>query len=151
MVGGGFTLVLMVWVTATVFARYAINKPIASSDEVSGFMFLCLVFLGMGYTLLSQGHIRLDLILGKTRGRVRQSFDIGSTFLGLTFAALLFSGMLGLTLNHWKQGTLSLGALRVPLVYPGIIASLGLLIFVLQFLIRLLGVVFRSTNNGDVK
>jgi TRAP-type C4-dicarboxylate transport system permease small subunit len=147
--GGGLALLLMAWVTMTVFARYVINKPIPSSDEVSGFMFLGIVFLGMGYALLSEGHIRLDLILTRLGGRVRYSLEIVWSLFGLAFAGLLLGGMLGLTISYWKQGTLSLGALRLPLVYPAILASLGLLVFILQFLMRLLKTV--DSRIGVVK
>lgn len=134
---GGVGVTLMVWVTVSVFARYVLSRPIAYADEVANLMFLGVVFLGLSYTLFTDGHIRLGLILSRLRGRVRYGVEISWVFLGVIFATLLLWGMVDLAVGYFREGTLSYGALRAPLIYPGIVASLGALLLVLLFLTRL--------------
>jgi TRAP-type transport system small permease protein len=133
---GTLILLLVLWVTLSVLLRYVFNKPIPSSDEISGFIFLCAIFLGLGYTLFSEGHIRLDLLLSRLKGKTLNWVEVVWSVVGLIFAVLLFAGIWGLTVSYWSQKTVSSGVLRIPLIYPAVIASLGLIIFVLQSIAR---------------
>ena len=58
---------LMLLVAAAVTGRYLLNSPILAVDELSSYLVASLVFMGLAYTLVTDGHIRVTLLLSKLR------------------------------------------------------------------------------------
>lgn len=57
---------------AQVICRYVFNAPVMWVDEVSGFMFVWLSFLGWAVVLAEDGHVRIDILLVRLPGRLRR-------------------------------------------------------------------------------
>ena len=71
-------LAMMMMTVADVVLRYFFSKPIIGSMEISVVLMACVVFLGIGWCALKDGHISVDIITGKLskRGRaVLNGFD----------------------------------------------------------------------------
>jgi TRAP-type C4-dicarboxylate transport system permease small subunit len=59
---GGVLLVLMVYTVVDVILRYLFNNPFAGSVEFTEFAMAVIVFLAIGYTGWTGGHISVDLL-----------------------------------------------------------------------------------------
>jgi TRAP-type mannitol/chloroaromatic compound transport system permease small subunit len=74
------TLALMIIVVYDVAMRYIINRPSQWGLEMNGFLLLAVTFLGGGYALLRDAHVRVNIIHDRFPPRVRAAVDV-STYL----------------------------------------------------------------------
>jgi TRAP-type C4-dicarboxylate transport system permease small subunit len=83
-VGVAILLAMMMMTVVDVIMRYFFRRPIIGSVEISVSLMVCIVFLGIGWCALNDGHISVDIITGKLSKRGRaflNSFDNIVTFL----------------------------------------------------------------------
>jgi TRAP-type C4-dicarboxylate transport system permease small subunit len=132
------TLALTALVAVSVVARRAFNRPLLITEEVSGYLVLAIVFLGLAYTLKSDGHVRVDVVLAHAPARVRRALETLSTLIGLVFAGLLLAGCWRQVAQYWSQGSRSFRYLETPLWIPGTFLVAGAALLVLQLLARLI-------------
>jgi TRAP-type C4-dicarboxylate transport system permease small subunit len=86
---GTIVLVLMMLLTvADVFLRYAFNRPIVGSTEITEFMMACLV-LGIPLTVLSGKAITMGLVLERLPKRVQGIIDSITDLIGLGVVVFL--------------------------------------------------------------
>jgi TRAP-type mannitol/chloroaromatic compound transport system permease small subunit len=88
-------LVLMVYVCAEVFKRYALNDPSGWFFDVSTMMYGATFMMCGAYTLAQDGHVRGDFLYGNFKPRTQAILDIilyGVFFLP-GIAALCYAGM----------------------------------------------------------
>lgn len=86
-------IVLMLIVTYEVVMRYVFNRPTQWSLELNGFIFCTLVAFGGAYTMLTAGHVNVDIIYNRFNLRTRSiisliTFTLAFLFLGM----VLWSG-----------------------------------------------------------
>jgi len=70
------TLALMIVVVYDVAMRYIINRPTEWGLEMNGFLLLAITFLGGGYALLNDAHVKLDVIQDRLPPRGRAMVDL---------------------------------------------------------------------------
>lgn len=83
-VGVVFLLAMMMMTVLDVILRYFFRRPIVGSVEISISLMVCVVFLGIAWCALNDGHISVDIITSKLSGRGRSilnGFDNLVTFL----------------------------------------------------------------------
>lgn len=136
---GLVVLGLTLFVAVAVFSRRVLGAPILSADEVSGYLLLAIVFLGLAYTMKAGGHIRSDIVLAHVPAGVRGGLEALATCLGLLFALALLAGVWALVSEYYTRGTLSFKDLQIPLWIPGVLLIVGGVLLVSQLLARLLG------------
>lgn len=124
--GCGVLMLLMVLTVADVTGRYFFNRPLVGMFELTEFMLVSLVFMGMGHTPTKSGHLSVTIFTERRSPRTR--------FLLRLFNALLSSGLLLLvaaksfsySLRIKEAGEVS-ATLQIP-VYPFImLVSFGAL------------------------
>lgn len=78
-------MVMMLLTGADVTLRYVLNSPIPGSMELTEFMMVITVALGLAYCALHKGHVGVDIVVSRLRGRARALMNsIASfAFLGL--------------------------------------------------------------------
>jgi len=94
----GFIAVLTVTVSIQVFVRYVLQKPLFLwSEEMSRFVLIWMVFLGIGVGVKNDGHFAMDVLppfLGRRWGGVVRVFNdlcMGAILILLVLAGLRFS------------------------------------------------------------
>ena len=80
-----------VLITIDVILRYAFDAPFIWGTEANGLLLLIVFFGSLTYCWVSKRHIRMELIYGRFKGKLRVWADI---FAAST--AMLFFGMLGI-------------------------------------------------------
>ncbi len=80
-----------VLITTDVILRYVFDSPFIWGTEANGLLLLIVFFGSLTYCWVAKRHIRMELIYGRFKGKLKVWADI---FAGLT--AMLFFGMLGI-------------------------------------------------------
>lgn len=73
---GFLNLFLILIVSYEVSMRYLFNRPNVWSMEATVFMMGSMAFLGGGYTLLHDHHVKVDILTKKLSKRARASIDV---------------------------------------------------------------------------
>jgi TRAP-type C4-dicarboxylate transport system permease small subunit len=149
LIGGVFMIGASLVIFVEVLIRKFANMSLEGLHEVSGFAMAVTFAWAMPFTILTRGHIRVDVLYGRLSRRWRLGLDI--------FAALAFSFYLialaihayTLTAASWSAGTIASGILGIPLYIPQALWALGLIIACLVLIIAL-GVAVRALLLGQI-
>ncbi len=83
-----------------VFGRFALNKPIIGSYEITELMMVLLVTFGIAYCALKKGHIRVDIVMQFISQKANQWFNIFAYLFSTIF--FVFVAWQGWN-NAWNQ------------------------------------------------
>jgi TRAP-type C4-dicarboxylate transport system permease small subunit len=144
---GLFITILMLITVYEVVMRYLLRLPTGRTQEVEQYYLLVgVVFFAIGFTLLEEGHVTVDLVVSKLPPRVQLVMDgvIASTVI-IVFAILLIWGGVVLAARHQTATT---PVTRMPLFVGYIMIPIGSFLLLLQAVIRLIKKVslLRSTK-----
>jgi TRAP-type C4-dicarboxylate transport system permease small subunit len=139
-VAGAATLLLTLMVTSGVAARRVFNAPFLFVEEFSGYVVLAIVFLGLAYTMRSGGHIRVDIVQDRVRGRARTALQAACLLVALAWSGFLVAGTWRLVAEYYTQNVLSFAYLQTPLWIPGSLMVVGAVLLALQCLAMLVRV-----------
>lgn len=131
-------LVLFMMLTGVyeVGMRYFFNRPTIWVWEINGFLLCVLVALGGGFALLTNTHVKVDILYDRFSARAKAVIDLfSSSFMFLFLGVLLWqTAKLSLrSVGHMERSQTLFG----PPVYPfKVILAIGILIFLLQAMSR---------------
>ncbi len=139
-------LFIMLWmIVANVLMRVIWNSPLAFVEEYSAFMYVFMIFLGFGWATRSDSHIYVSLVYDRVRSpRIRKATDVVTTFLSLiVVGAYLVYGLdvLRDSIVTHEQSVIT----YTPFWIPKTAMCLGLLVFFLEVLVRLLKLLAEAT------
>ena len=69
--------------------RYFFNRPVMGTYELSELMLAAIVFFGLAYTAVEQGHIRVDLITSILPKKIQAFLDDIATLTGIGIFTLI--------------------------------------------------------------
>ncbi|MDO8636812.1 MAG: TRAP transporter small permease, partial [Dehalococcoidia bacterium] len=81
--------ILMFLTVVDVSLRYFFNHPLRGVFELTELMMVAIVVLGLGYTAATRGHISVDIIVDRFKGRSRQMIDFVNLMLGIVIFSLI--------------------------------------------------------------
>lgn len=123
-------------VNAAVIMRYVFNAPFHFTEEISGYLMVALVFLGLADTLRAERHIRIDVVFVHLPKWIQNTLEICSLALGLIFAGI-FAWRTGQTvLTSYQIKMTSFGLWQVPLYLPQLLMPIGFVALALQIIAR---------------
>lgn len=100
---------------ANVVGRYVFHNSIEFSEEISRFLFVWVVFLGAAIIIKDKGHVAVDFLPSKLRGKFSgKLLDIFIGIAGFIFIIIVFLG--GLTLSR-MMNMYSSPTLGIPMGY----------------------------------
>jgi TRAP-type mannitol/chloroaromatic compound transport system permease small subunit len=111
------------------------------ADQVSGYLLVSLVFMGQGYTLKSEGHIRIDIIYSRLPERVRHILDILLCFISMVSLTYFCWCAWMVTWSSYTAGTTSAQPIDLPLYPTQLLMTIGLALFSLMFVPRIVNLV----------
>ncbi len=117
-----------------VFLRALFNRSTMITDEYSAYLYVVLVCFGLGYTLATDGHIRVKVVFSRVSERARHVLDVlvTATALALTGFALYFSVFLVKEAHSLRM--VSETPSQTPMWIPQLALPLGLIVFALQLI-----------------
>lgn len=101
-----------------VVARYVFNSPTTWSMDTSIYMLMWAVFLGAGYTLHTQGHVCVDVLVAKVPRPVRLLLRALTYLLVGAFSGVLAWRGLMACVQAYRFGEVTVSFLRTPLYVP---------------------------------
>ncbi|MGQ9748600.1 TRAP transporter small permease subunit [Desulfosoma sp.] len=127
-------LLIVLLILLEVFVRSIYDTSTMITDEYSAYFYVVLVFFGLGYTLATDGHIRVKILLSRLNERGQALVDLCATTLalGLTGFALKFS--LSLVREAYELRMVSETPAQTPMWIPQAAIPLGLVLFMGQLL-----------------
>ena len=138
-VGMFFVLLMMFLTTCDVIGRFFFKMPIPGTYELSEFILVPLVFLGLAYVQQIGGHVRVTLLVSRLSPRLQGALATFGALVSLTIAFLItWQGWLGWR-YQFNIGTVT-DILKIP-VYP-----FWLLVFVVGLLLSLEVLIELATN-----
>lgn len=123
-------LVVVLISTANAILRKAFDMSSNAFLEIQGYLFAGLVLLGAGWTMLHQGHVKIDVVLSRFSPRTQTKVELfGILFFLMPFVGTVIVLSWPLVVNAWVSGEMSEnagGLIRWP-IYALVPAGFGLL------------------------
>ena len=133
-----------------IFMRFVLNKPTIYSYDLSWMMYAAFVFLGSGYVLAQNMHVKADFLYNKMRrrGKIIVNALCYPAFFFLSMGGFLYSTF-WLAVNSWKYKEAGFWTSWDPPLWP-----LKAMLFVSFILLTLQGTVkfvefLRQPKDGD--
>ncbi len=92
LVGGYAIFSLMVLAVVSVAGRHFLNQPLPGYVDWIEQAMPLIAFLGISYTQRNGGHIRMDMLVGKLKGRALWTFELITSIAILVLITLLIWG-----------------------------------------------------------
>jgi TRAP-type C4-dicarboxylate transport system permease small subunit len=107
---------------------------VVDAGDFAGFAMAGSIFFALAHTLRTGGHIRVNLLLARLRGRLRRAVE--AWCLGAT---LILSGMFAIysvqmVIESYTLNDVSTGMVPVPLWIPQMSMALGAILFVIALI-----------------
>lgn len=127
-------ILIVLLILLEVFLRSLFNTSTMVTDEYSAYLYVVLVFFGLGYTLATEGHIRVKVVLSRLSERTRLFLDavVTATAIALTGFALVFS--ISLVREAYSLRMVSETPSQTPMWIPQLAIPVGLAVFMAQLL-----------------
>jgi len=137
-ISGWVIFALMIWVVVAVFARRVIGHPIVVSDEYAGYLMVFCVFLGAGYTLQRDAHIRVDIIAIRLNERLRVFLRAVTSCFSLIYGVVLMWKSAELVHYYKMTGQRALSIMETPTWIPAIVIPIGVAVLNFQIFLCIL-------------
>lgn len=141
--------VLMWMVLAEVTSRYLLQSPLAISNEIGGYVLVCITFMGLAYTWKERGHVRVEFIFKMFPLPLRWWVRFLTVILATLFALILIKAsyvFIEDSLFFQERSE----RLRIPLVWPQLVLVGGSALLFLQLVAEILKMILgRQSYTGD--
>src|SRR5699024_733528 len=107
---------------------------VPDTATISGMLLGMTVFLALAPTFCSDGHIRVELIIGRMHGRLRRGLELACLVVALCLMALMTYACYYEVLAAYSLHTLSIGLLAIPVWIPQSSMLLGMGVLFLSLL-----------------
>ena len=121
--------------TVDVIARYVFNSPTLWADEVSSYLLIAIVFLGLAPNVRQDAHIRIDVLTNLVSGRMRAALEVFAYAVGIIFSVLLLLGTWTRFANFYARGIISDSPLMTPMWLPMVPVIIGAAVLVLTMVV----------------
>jgi TRAP-type C4-dicarboxylate transport system permease small subunit len=126
-------MILSISIDAT--ARYLFNSPVAGVFELNEVMLVVCVFMGLTWTQMDRGNIRVEIFLLKLSPRWRHILDAFSWIVTLCFVSILFYMSYKGFLDSYRIREFRWGSVQMPIWWAKGLVPFGLLLLMLQLLL----------------
>lgn len=130
-IGCSAIVIMMCIVTYNVIMRLAFNRPIDFAEEYSAFLFVVLVFMGLGHVTRKDMHVRVDLTYNKFSEKKRVLIDLVTFTLSFVVALVYLRSAFETFIRTYEIGERSIVTIT-PLWLPKIFMVFGLFVFALE-------------------
>lgn len=135
----GLVLLAIIGLTMVeVFSRYVLERPLILSDEFGGYALIAISFLGLSFCARDQSHIRITFLVGKFPSSISSPVRVVTLALGLLFVVAAAWVNWQFLADSFARDMRSNSLLMVPLKWPQMAMPVGLTLFALLVLARLI-------------
>ncbi len=135
-----FMAAIAVLILAQTLGRL-VGVVVPDANELAGFCFAALTFLGLAPTLRSGGHIRVQLLISHLPPVLHRWLEVWTLAVAALLSGFFAWWAVDLAVGSWLYNDLSLGVLALPLWIPQSGMAFGLIVMTLCLLEVLVDVV----------
>jgi TRAP-type C4-dicarboxylate transport system permease small subunit len=133
---GATILALTLLIPIDVLGRYLFGKPTLFAVEISGYLLVGLIFLGLVFTAHSDRNIKIELLTDRLRPRARKQLHDVVVIFTILFSAWLAWFTLGPVMMDFSLGTTSLTGTAIPIWMPSALIPLGFALLAMKLATR---------------
>ncbi len=130
-----FMIAIAVLIFLSVFTRLT-GTYVPGLTDYAGYVMAASSFLALAYTFGHGGHIRVNLVLSKLRGRARRALELWCHGVGGALAAYLAYYCVKMASVSYEIGELSEGPDATPLWIPQTALAVGSTVFAISVIDR---------------
>lgn len=131
-----FMLIPMMFLTSTdVIGRRFFGRPISGAVELSEYMLVVVILLGLAYTQQVKGHPRVTLVTSRLPVLLQAVLEVIMAILGLLIISIVI--WQGWVLATGRMSTIVSDVLRIPQLPFRLLVSVGGALFLLELLVDL--------------
>lgn len=127
-------ILIVLLILLEVFLRSLFNTSTMITDEYSAYLYVVLVFFGLGHTLGTDGHIRVKVVTSRLSERTRHVLDALVTALALALAGFALAFSISLVKEAHSLRMVSETPSQTPMWIPQSAIPLGLIVFMAQLI-----------------
>jgi len=116
-------------------SRSLFNAPTSWATEISTYLLVAVVFLGLGAAQSNNSHVQVELWVDRLSREARRKVELICQWCGLFFILVCVWQMASFNAREFVNDTRDWGLLSTPQWIPELSVSVGLLIYVLSLLI----------------
>ena len=131
-------MALVAIIVISVTARYAFNFPFPFADEYSGYLMVLIVFFPLSFALRRGRHLRIDILIRYLPRRVVNYLDLVADIIALPVIIVLLVSSTQMTMKSFAPGLKARTLMETPLGPVQLILVIGLILFSIQMLIRII-------------
>ncbi len=141
--GGAFLsailmLFIVVLIAVEILLRSVFNTSTLISDEYNAYFFVGVVLLGLAFTLREEGHIRITLLTSVLGKRSQAALDVLATVMAVAVTTFTLYHASAMVYDSWQLGMLADSISETPIYLSQMVIPVGLALFDLQLVSRLL-------------
>ena len=148
LIGGGVIFAVVLLAVANILGRKLFDLPVDGYIDWTEQSMAFFAFMGIAYCQRQGGHIRMDIFVGKLRGRVLWSFELMSTFIMFVMTILLTYGSYVHFLRAWTNGDSSFD-IELPTWPAKLIVPVALSLLALRLALQLWAYTRAIIENND--
>ena len=137
-VAAAFLFSLMLLAVAEVFMRKVFNSPIHGQADLVEIMIPTMGFFGLAYCQRLAGHVRMELLIHRLKGRSLWLFEFTGNLATLLIVVLMIWGTWQNFENAWLLGDSSMDA-QIPVWPPKLIIFVGFCLLFVRCVIAFFG------------
>jgi TRAP-type C4-dicarboxylate transport system permease small subunit len=150
-VGGVLMATIAILIIAEVGMRGLFNHSLSFAWEYATYCMGAAVFLGAAFTLRSDGHIRVNLLIENASAEAGRVIDMLCSAIGIVVCAFLTYALTVKTLDDLRSGSIAPTPTETPLAVPDAAIAIGLLLLTLQMVARLIRLILREPPELDAE
>jgi TRAP-type C4-dicarboxylate transport system permease small subunit len=132
----GCLIFMMLAICYSVLSRYFWNRPIPWIVEISSYLMLYITFLGTGWLQRHEGHVGVDLLVGRLSPRPQAALKALTSVFGAAVGFVLAFNGTRVTLDYYHREVTSLGILNTPQYLLLMVIPLGGFLLFIEFVLR---------------
>lgn len=129
-------LLLIAIVILDVVMTYVFHEPLEWALEISEYALAFIAFIGAGWLMREEGHLRFDMILERLPKRARAVMEVLVSVICLTVSIVIAWTALGITMDLLAKGTLTVSILQLPRWILIVSIPIGFTLLALQLIRR---------------
>jgi|WetSurMetagenome_2_1015567.scaffolds.fasta_scaffold59943_2 TRAP-type mannitol/chloroaromatic compound transport system permease small subunit len=147
----GFLIIfMMLTIVVDVFGRYVFNRPLVGGVELNRTLLVIIVFFGLAFTQLNQGHIRVDLLLIRASPKWGLILEAFALMIAIPVYGIVAFATIPVTIQSIVIGEYETGLIPFPIWPSRLFMSVGMFLFTFQLVADLI-VTISSKNTRSLK
>ena len=135
----GITISIMILsTTLDTTSRYLFNNPIAGVFELNEVLLVVCIYMGLAWTQIERGHIRVEFLLARASPRTRHILNILAWTTTFLFVAILCWQTTKGAIDSIRIWEFRWGSIQMPIWWAKSLVPLGCLMFCIQLLLDIM-------------